>query len=218
MTSFIVYLCIVWLIVTILISIYAQKTRYDGEKPLVIVDLNGLLIYRFFQPKLEEDRPDLIPLVPKATLLFKSYLWERPQSREFIVHLLDNYRVGVWSCATARNVDLVVSHMFGERRKELFFEWCQDQCTRLVDDESSSSERTHFIKELIKVHERFPLIDPAQIVIVDDSAVKMKNNKSLGVIVTEPWSPALLDAYENTGLMGQGGLADRISELSRRTE
>lgn len=206
-TVFFVAFAAVFTAISVAINhVHGTPASTSRPKPLVVLDLNNVLVFRTFQPKLEQDHPELIPYVDQATLLYKSYTWERPHSREFLCFLLDNYRVAVWSSAWQRGVDAIVAHMFGERRGELLFEWSQEHCDA-VDPHPNPDNKTGrplHLKRLSRIVHEFPQYDQDGILMVDDSAWKMMENPSSSVFIVEPWFPHKGDGMANNDLGPHG--------------
>ncbi|KAI4117311.1 MAG: hypothetical protein LQ345_002423 [Seirophora villosa] len=81
--------------------------RLPFPQPLLLVlDLNGTLLYR-----------------PKAS----SHHKPRPALRPFLMHCISNYKVLIWSSASLHNVTAICSNIFTpEERKVLLGEWARD--------------------------------------------------------------------------------------------
>ncbi|KAL8944419.1 MAG: hypothetical protein Q9216_000470 [Gyalolechia sp. 2 TL-2023] len=81
--------------------------QLNSSQPLLIVlDLNGTLLYR-----------------PKASSGYKP----RPYLKQFLAHCNSNYKILVWSSATPRNVTAICAKIFTpEQRKFLLGEWGRD--------------------------------------------------------------------------------------------
>ncbi|KAL8843103.1 MAG: hypothetical protein Q9170_000233 [Blastenia crenularia] len=82
-------------------------SKLPAPQPLLLVlDLNGTLLYR-----------------PKASSAYKP----RPSLEPFLAHCISNYKVLVWSSATSPNVTAVCSKIFSpEQRTLLLGEWARD--------------------------------------------------------------------------------------------
>lgn len=158
-------------------------------KPLVILDMNKLLVYRAFKPKLHEEYAHVEHLIDQATLLGEHYTFLRPGARDFVNYLLDHYRVAVWSSAWAKNVNLLCDHVFGPRRSELLFEWDQTMCTTIVPHPDPDETKPLFRKDLAKVWQEYTEYGADNTVIIDDCSYKMAQNPEHCVILTKPWVP-----------------------------
>jgi hypothetical protein len=171
----------VWCLLALSIFLYFQ-IKNAKTKPLIILDMNKLLVFRAFSKTLETD---YIPYLSDAVLLGEHYTWKRPKLDTFINYLLDNYQVAVWSSAWAKNVNLLCDFVFGNRRNELLFEWDQTQCVR-VDLELE--KKPLFKKQLASVWKAFPDLKD-RMIIIDDSELKMQDNPPENVIITKEWTP-----------------------------
>lgn len=158
-------------------------------KPLLILDMNKLLVYRAFAPKLQEEFPQCVSLTDHATLLGQHWTWSRPGLDTFIDSLFKTYTVAVWSSAWAANVDLLCSHVFGTRRANLLFEWDQSWCTKIVPHPDPSETKPLFAKDLQKVWAAYPQYNDRNTLIVDDCKHKMQLNPAQCVILAPPWTP-----------------------------
>lgn len=182
---------------------YLFNTRNQHKRVrLIILDMNKLLVFRAFQPKLKEEFPQITnSMLLDAELLGKHYTWLRPGTRKFLDQLFANYQVAVWSSAMPQNVALLCSHVFGDvRRAELVFEWSQEQC-EVVDPHPDPTERKPlFTKPLSKVVAAFSH-SPQQykmeeILMIDDSLLKMTDNPRGSYLLTKEWTP--VDKEEET--------------------
>ncbi|KAL9602611.1 MAG: hypothetical protein Q9219_001755 [cf. Caloplaca sp. 3 TL-2023] len=82
-------------------------TRLRSPQPLLLVlDLNGTLLYR-----------------PRASSAYQP----RPSMRLFLAHCISNYRVLIWSSATPTNVTAICSKIFTQEQRSLLLgEWARD--------------------------------------------------------------------------------------------
>ena len=167
---------------------------------LVILDLNGIIVFRKFAPVIETEAPELLPFLASATLLDKTYTWTRPHAREFVEYLLDNFNVAIWSSAWPQNVELVVKHVFGDRRKELVFEWSQAETEKIVPHPDPAKTIPLFKKDLSMVAYRHPHLAHNGMIIIDDSHWKTMDNDPSQVLLVDSWEPHRGDGGLDTGL------------------
>lgn len=161
-----------------------------SKRRLVILDMNNVLVYRVFRYGLDE--PDKDPriksMLNSAVGVGKFFTWDRPGRRDFVEYCLDNFDVAVWSSAKQENVDLLCSHVFGERRPELAFEWDQTKCVPVQDD--SRPDRHIFLKPVASVFAAFPgRWDEDSVLIIDDSVSKMSRNPTGSYVIADAWTP-----------------------------
>ena len=86
----------------------------------------------------------------------------------------------MWSSAWKKNVNLLCDFIFGERRRELVFEWDQAHCV-CVDPHPDPRKkgRSLFRKDLKYVWEMFTDYGPHNTLIIDDCRFKMSENPSV---------------------------------------
>jgi len=97
-------------------------------------------------------------------------IYARPFLSEFIETVRSNYRLGVWSAASAGYANAVVRAIFGSSN-ELEFLWSEEKCTLRLNAETG--ER-HFIKNLKKL--RGKGFDLSQVLFVDDVYANLSRN------------------------------------------
>ena len=104
-------LAAVYLVWRFLRMVEAEQPQRKSEA-VIILDMNTLLLFRTFAPSIREECPAALPYIQDAQQLGKHYVWLRPHALAFAEHLLDNYRVAVWSrCArAARTVFCVLTY------------------------------------------------------------------------------------------------------------
>ncbi len=168
-----------------------------SKKKLIILDLNGLLVHRHFKRSSIETGYN----TEEATLLGDHYTWDRPGSREFINYLLDNYTVAVWSSAMAKNVNLLVNHVFKSRRTELLFEFDQSFCELETPHPDPTERKPLFKKNLTTVWSAFSTFNERNTLLIDDSKYKTRDNPKGTVLLVDSWHPlksaSFLEIQEN---------------------
>lgn len=189
-----------------------EDLSVTDDKILVIIDLNGLVLSRYY--KHSNDRPDDIvnALVPHSETVGSFYVWKRPHAEEFIGWLLDNYRVAVWSSATGPNVGLLVKHLFGKRERELLFQYDQKKC--LPRGTHKDGDRPIYTKPLAAVWKEYKAYGPENTVLIDDSPEKTMDNPEHTVLVTKTWT--IFDHGEpraDEGLSKSGAVREDLTAL-----
>ena len=153
------------IVLDIIKSVKAIKSSFakpsSKPKPLLILDMNNVLVYRAFAPTQAKEKPESVPFNGQATLLGgKFYTWKRPHLDEFIDHCFNNFTVAVWSSALGRNVNDLVDFVFGEQRKsELLFVWDQSKCDAVEatpQEDGNRYQKPLFKKPLAKVWAVYP--------------------------------------------------------------
>ncbi|KAF9053535.1 hypothetical protein BDZ89DRAFT_1056126 [Hymenopellis radicata] len=138
-------------------------------RKLVVLDLNGTLLYR---PKTKK-------VFPRPYLsTFTSFLFH-PEIRKWL-------DVMVWSSAQPQNVAPVVASAFGRHASQLKSVWARDRMG-LSPDQYSRKAVTR--KDLEKVWAAFPSHNPGTTFLVDDSPSKAHFQPSNHICLPEYTSP-----------------------------
>jgi carboxy-terminal domain RNA polymerase II polypeptide A small phosphatase len=133
----------------------------DNTRPLLILDLNGTLIFAE-----DEGKPCELPT---PSLRIPGYsIWKRPFLDPFLDAVMDWFEVAVWTSSGQAYTDRVVPAIF-PHPQNLRFVWTGSQCTARMDDEEQS---VVLRKNLDKVERqlRLPL---EKILILDDNPRKL---------------------------------------------
>ncbi|GAB2272229.1 hypothetical protein Dimus_007050 [Dionaea muscipula] len=116
------------------------------KKKLIILDLNGLLVYRTHR------WVGKIPSNRKHDGLFgNQFVYKRPFCEEFMNFCLQRFEIGLWSSGKVHNVDGVLDCVFKGLRSKLLFVWNQDHCTDYGFKTLENKEKPLFFRELKKV-------------------------------------------------------------------
>ena len=153
--------------------------KSPSKKKLIILDLNKLLVYRSFKHDCKDD-------ISNAELLGEHYTWIRPGARKFIEYCFEHYDVAVWSSANLKNLNLLINHVFGTLRTQLIFEWGQDMCDKYTNQ--NDLNKPIFKKPLSKVVKKTSYY-MEEILIIDDSEIKMEGNPPNCFLITKEWIP-----------------------------
>lgn len=121
------------------------------RKKLLILDLNGVLVFRDKEKHID---------------------YKRENVETFLDWCFENFDVALWSSARKHNVEHIAKEVMGaERIKRLRFMWHQDQCT------PHPTVEYVFKKPLQKVWDIYgPQYDQTNTLIMDDTAEKMEDN------------------------------------------
>ena len=139
------------------------------KKKLVVLDLNGVLVRR------ELDRGK-----QEGTLLNNFRVWKRPHCDEFLAYLFEHFRVAIWSSVRAHNVAAVVGWlMTPEQRKQLVFEWDQEQCVAVPHPNPAwRDKKPLFMKPVENID------DEDDVVICDDDPLKVTDTSKFCQVKT----------------------------------
>ncbi len=179
------------ILVALFVVFYLTTRR---KKPLLILDMNNVLVFRCNQHFQTKDYPHLVKYNHLASLLGGRFLtWQRPYLTEFLDFCFANYTVAVWSSARAENVDDLVDFVFGKSRTSLLFVWNQSQC-KVMDP--PGGWKPQFRKQLSHVWAAFPDYNETNTVMIDDSIDKMSENPTWTQRPITPWYPNLVEDCE----------------------
>lgn len=170
----------------ILIAFVLYKMFYSDnakQKPLLILDMNNVLVYRSFQPTQADETPETVAFNNSATILGKFYTWKRPNLDQFIDHCFTNFTVAVWSSAQKQTVDNLVEFVFGNRKTELLFVWDQTKCETV----ETGKKKPLFKKQLVEVWKEYPDYDKSNTFLMDDSPEKVADNPPETWLQITPW-------------------------------
>ena len=189
----------------------ASSNRTEGQKPLLILDLNGVLCDRggFAGGR---KSPDASPL--------------RPNALEFLSWCFERFDIGVWSCGKRENMEM---SLFDGRT--IVFAWDQRESTSLWPRTSIvSKEKPLFLKEISKVWTRsFEKDDastslswrtpaakprrfgPEDTLLLDNHAEKFERNVPGSSAVVPTWTKDM----EDDVLSLEGPLVAALADLAK---
>ncbi|KAL8723445.1 MAG: hypothetical protein Q9225_000276 [Loekoesia sp. 1 TL-2023] len=168
-------------------------TKLPSPQPLLLVlDLNGTLLYR-----------------PKSSTAYKP----RPSLQSFLAHCVSNYQVLVWSSATPPNVTAICSKIFTPgQRKLLLGEWGRDTLD-LTPQQYNAKVQVYKRLDRIWVHDRIQRAHPdfasggrwsqKNTLLLDDSALKSSAQPYNGVVVPEFVRGGGKEQKDGTEVLGQ---------------
>jgi hypothetical protein len=155
----------------------------EHVKPLLILDLNDLLVRRTPQKQTRN-----------SVKVGRSWMQTRNDLKPFLQTIFDRYTVAVWSAALPFNVAAMCAHVFGSYRSQLLFEWSQAEC--IVDEKPHPNDPTRllFRKDLARVWSKFgQQFGSHNTLIVDDCVHKMvRNSPSNYLVFSKDWERSSL--------------------------
>lgn len=172
-----------------------MQQQQQTQKPLVVLDLNGVLLHT-------QRRPVKSPRKPDFVINNANYVYLRPQVREFLQLAFQHFRVAIWTSRKRHNALPMVAKLLTEsQHRQLLFLWTRDEC--IVNEQTYAS-----IKSTKRLLQHFgDTWDASQIAIVDDSAEKMD---SLQCYVP-------IEPYKNVDeIYGENGLQELMKRLIDR--
>ena len=186
------------------------KTQFDTltitTKPLLILDLNGILIYREFI------KSDIV--YNNGERIGNFNIWKRPKLQEFLDFIFSKFHVAVFSSITKKNIEKTVQYVFGEKYSLLKFIYNQDNCVKVSKFNSKDHKRDiTFRKNLQIIWNKFPDFNLENTLIIDDSPEKMRYNPSHCYFIPETWT---INNENDTSLSPGGIIYQRIVAFYNR--
>ena len=154
----------------------STEVRFN-VKPLIILDLNGILCFRIRRQLKFADhevntiypyRPQVGPDIAQTPII------PRPDVASFMEYLDQHFCLAIWTSARAKTAYSLLKILIPEPvRERLLFVWSQTQCeASLQDPDSSIPSEMVFRKNLSIVWRKFPLWNSCNTLLIDDSPDK----------------------------------------------
>jgi len=160
-------------------NISLSKTTEISKRTLLILDLNGLLVYREYVKNLET--------IPKDAMKIGNFLvWKRPGIEDFIKMIFLHFDVAVWSSVSKYNIMELSKNIFEEFYDKLKFCWCQEECD--ITEHPLKSFKKLYKKNLEKVWETYTEYNETNTIIIDDTELKMVSNPPKCVMICQSWT------------------------------
>ena len=189
--------------------------RPQREPKLIVLDLNGLLLYR----RVAKDA-SLAPQPPRPfdKRAGAFHVWLRPHAASFLDFLLARFHVGIWSSAQMQNVLPLLKLLRPHDGEEKFaFVWSQEHCTDTGESHPENVHRPLFLKETSKIFDdpaHAGLFSPENTLLIDDDAYKAERNLPGTCISPHPYEGETEEEECRPGGLHLGGLGPR-AELRR---
>jgi hypothetical protein len=152
-----------------------------AAKPLLILDVNGILCHRIRYP---DPNPD-VPFRSAAKSVAGTRIILRPRISEFLEFLCEHFCLAVWTSAKAKTARSLLKVIVPPGiRNKLLFVWAQKHCQRqsATDDGEADDRNTVFVKSLDKVYNRFPIWNSSNTLLMDDSPEKCPEKDTLNTL------------------------------------
>lgn len=193
--------------------------KLQQRKPkLIILDLNGLLLYRRMANESNVDRAaDGGPSRPADTRVGAFNVWLRPHAASFLDFVLQKFHVAIWSSAKRQNILPLLKLLFpaGDGEDRVSFVWGQSECTDSGESHPDNVDRPLFFKEFSRVFSHPAhrgLYTEANTLLIDDDAYKAELNPPNTCISPRPYAGE--SAADDCAATNHGGLGPR-AELRR---
>jgi len=185
-------------------------------KPLIILDLNGLLIHRLYKDEYAKSKhlfnePYNLGTLSRPERKGNFAVWFRPNVKEFLSWLMDHFHVGIWSSVLQHNISPIVETLLSDEheRSRLLFWWNQEHC--LVEDDPTALDQKKsksFYKCLasvwdhVDITERWLINQPNNkldlrnhTLLIDDNKLKVRDNPKYTSIHPRAWKS--FELYDN---------------------
>lgn len=140
-------------------------------QPLLVLDLNGILCHRLRKNK--EPAINISNGFRRAScFIANTPVIPRPHLEDFLTFLDEHFCLAVWTSAKTKTAKQLVQQLFPTPiAQRLLFVWAQNRCTTntLV---GQSDDDPLFVKQLDRVWKEYPLWNPFNTLLLDDSPDK----------------------------------------------
>eukprot|EP00516_Mucochytrium_quahogii_P002685 CAMPEP_0203750532 /NCGR_PEP_ID=MMETSP0098-20131031/4745_1 /ASSEMBLY_ACC=CAM_ASM_000208 /TAXON_ID=96639 /ORGANISM=" , Strain NY0313808BC1" /LENGTH=1044 /DNA_ID=CAMNT_0050639877 /DNA_START=403 /DNA_END=3534 /DNA_ORIENTATION=- len=175
---------------------WEMDTAPSPDAPLIILDLNGVLVDRGAFKNRHEGNG-------------RRYA-KRPFCDEFIRFCFENFRVAVWSCGKKKNMEM---ELFDTYRDSIVFQWDQEHSTDLWPRTSVvSKEKPLFLKDLANVWEAFPgVYTEKNTLLIDNHSEKFERNPLDSCVLV----PQFQGSRDDSILSPSGNLVRGLLEFAK---
>ncbi|CAN8287428.1 unnamed protein product [Cochlearia groenlandica] len=153
---------------SILENLSLGPNKKKDDKKLLVLSLSGLLLHRVHVKNMRKKPKNRTPDASCGPNL----VYKRPFAEEFIKFCLDRFKVGIWSSACERNVDMTLNIVLENLQEKLLFIWDQDECTDSGYKTLENSFKPMFFKNLNKVFKCFKGFSASNTIFIDDEPYK----------------------------------------------
>ena len=148
---------------------YNDSTLRIQIKPLIILDINGILCHRLSPISTHYDHRSYNAVISRTPII------PRPNLESFVDYLINHFCVAIWTSAKQNTADRILNSLIPNEavQNKLLFVWTQDKCTKQQTfDDRSRKNKVIYQKELTKVWEEFPFWNTSNTLMIDDSPEK----------------------------------------------
>jgi hypothetical protein len=171
-----------------------------SSKKLLVLDLDGILFQKEYDPE------STIPLQPGSFRSGKFYITPHPDLESFLDELFKkNIFVGIWSSSQKATIKGILSQLFPAKYypKRFLFIWSRDRC-QMDPDAGKDPEIKEFatvkkVSSIIKnpVVNYLKAWNTENILMVDDSPLKLRFNPSSTMHIRKDFEESLLTIFED---------------------
>ena len=191
--------------------------KNDAKKKLLVLDLNGLLIYRARVKSCPQKR-----YVGESKLQGNFRHYERSHMRSFLHYCFEAFTVAVWSSARVYNMRAMLDMYFSnEQKQRLHFAWGQDHCIDSGERDVSNPNKPLFLKDLHSIWCEPSGIGngfgPENTLLLDDSVYKARYTPDNAIHPVE-WIPRRRACARKSAATADAAEIDLNEELNDEHE
>ncbi|XP_014495016.1 uncharacterized protein LOC106756932 [Vigna radiata var. radiata] len=187
-----------------------EKLNLGPRKKLLVMNLNGLLMYRVHLRDLWK-----VSKSRSRDRVYGSFLvFKRPFCEEFIKFCLERFEVGIWSSAKEHNMDGALAIAIGSIRKKISFVLDQTHCTDSGYKSLEKRTKPLFFKEFNKMWENVKKSGPFNVsntLLIDDKPYKAFLNPDNTAIFPESYD---VNDVTDRGLDPRGELCSYLEAVA----
>lgn len=166
----------------------------SDDKPLLILDVNGLLCYKLYKPNYDEKNP---PCDNYDKIKINNfYVYLRPDIKSFLSRCFVIGDVGFWSSTTRFNAEPLLDYILTDSQKDkVIFRWYRDH-TRFnplfgKDPEIKVSDTIKDLNDIWSnpVVNRDRKYNQQNTILCDDDPKKVSVNEDKNIILAETFDP-----------------------------
>ena len=153
------------------------------RKKLLILDVNGLLLFRKYKATSFPQEFDAV--IGEFTIFI------RPFAKEFLTWCSDNFIVVIWGTAMKQNLDPLIPLVFGSHQPHLVL--TQAECSDTGLQHPTKRGKALLVKDIQQVWQHPNLqafgFDETNTVLIDDAPYKAAWNPALTAVHPKAWDP-----------------------------
>jgi len=154
------------------VGLTIPKTLTICVRPLLVLDLNGILCHRHRYCRESHIDATRYPLRPSIAQIANTPIIPRIGLSNFLSYLHENFCLAIWTSAKAKTASVLIRTLIPpEISRHLLFVWAQHHCSA-IRSQSGCGDETLYEKDLKRVWKEYPLWGQHNTLLVDDSPEK----------------------------------------------
>lgn len=181
-----------------------EEKKGEEKKKLIVLDVNGLLLYRKFRAR------SLPPMYRAPDAVVGEFtIFVRPDARAFVQWCSERFEVVVWGTALKQNLEPLIPLVFQSDSPPVAV-LSQSDCTETGLEHPEKKGKALLVKDLRKVWEHPGVqargtFDSCSTLLVDDAPYKAAWNPAYTSIHPREWNPYELDSSSSHEALGAAG-------------